>query len=72
MELNTGAQTRELAYRADGRLGISLVWDPSDDSLTVIVSDSRTGEAFDFTPKRRQALDAFYHPFAHAPMGGVS
>jgi hypothetical protein len=72
MERNTGAQTRELAYRADSGLEVSLVWDTRDDSLTVIVSDSRTGDAFDFTPERRQALDAFYHPFAHAPTSGAA
>jgi hypothetical protein len=64
---------RELAYRESDGLEVSLVWDPSDDALTVVVTDRRTGEEFDFAPDRRRALDAFYHPFAHAiPRGATS
>ena len=59
-------EARELAHRESGGLEVSLVWDPTDDALTVVVIDWRTGEAFDFSPERRRALDAFYHPFAHA------
>jgi hypothetical protein len=54
----TGTELRELAYRASDGLEVALVWNPTKDALNVIVSDARTGEAFDFTPDRHSGLRA--------------
>jgi hypothetical protein len=62
-----GSDARELAYRASDGLEVALVWSSIDDALSVVVTDARTGDAFDFTPDTRRALEAFYHPFALAP-----
>jgi hypothetical protein len=67
MESTNGTELRELAHRASDGLEVALVWDPIDDTLSVVVTDVGTGDAFEFTPDRRRALEAFYHPFAVAP-----
>jgi hypothetical protein len=59
-------QTRELASRESNGLAVRLVWHPSDDAVTVLVTDSRTGDRFQLAVDRKRALDAFYHPFAYA------
>jgi hypothetical protein len=59
-------QTRELASRESAGLAVRLVWHPSDDAVTVSVTDSRTGDRFQLAVDRKCALDAFYHPFAYA------
>jgi len=62
----TTAQTRELAARESDGVHVLLLWDPSDDALTVSVEDSRHGDRFQLTVAPGRALDAFYHPFAYA------
>jgi hypothetical protein len=59
-------QARELASRESDGLAVRLVWHPSDDAVTVSVTDSRTGDRFQLAVDRNRALDAFYHPFAYA------
>jgi hypothetical protein len=59
-------QSRELASRENHGIAVVLRWDPSDDSLSVAVDDSRTGDRFELPVDRARALDAFYHPFAYA------
>jgi hypothetical protein len=59
-------KARELASRESNGLAVRLVWHPSDDAVTVSVTDSRTGDRFQLAVDRKQALDAFYHPFAYA------
>ena len=66
MDRATETDARELAYRESDGLKVGLLWDPADDALTVVVTDRRTGDAFALRPQRHRALDAFYHPFAHA------
>ena len=58
-------QSRELASRESDGLAVRLVWHPSEDAVTVSVTDSRTGDRFQLAVDRRRALDAFYHPFAY-------
>jgi hypothetical protein len=71
-EATVGAQRisrtrfRELAYRASDGLEVALLWNELDDRLEVTVSDSRSGDRFVIDAKGDQALDVFYHPFAHA------
>lgn len=59
-------QSRELASRESDGLAVRLVWHPSEDAVTVSVTDSRTGDRFQLAVDRRRALGAFYHPFAYA------
>jgi hypothetical protein len=65
----TGTELRELAHRASDGLDVVLAWNSADGGVTVVVTDARTGGAFVFSPDRRRALEAFYHPFAFAPRG---
>lgn len=58
---------RELAHRASGGLEVTLFWNASDDSTSVEVWQQASGEALAFAVAAEQALDAFYHPFAHLP-----
>jgi hypothetical protein len=63
----TSGESRELAFRESDGVQVLLLWDPRDDALTVEVEDSRDGHRFELkVVDRRQALDAFYHPFAYA------
>ena len=59
---------RELAYRDDDGVEVSLVWSETNDRLTVNVFDSRSGERFALDAERDNALDVFYHPYAHAAL----
>jgi hypothetical protein len=58
---------RELARRVSGGIEVALFWSPHDNSTTVEVWQSATKETLLFTVARADALDAFYHPFAHLP-----
>jgi len=60
------SHVRELASRESDGLAVRLVWHPSEDAVTVSVTDSRTGDRFQLVVDRKRALDAFYHPFAYA------
>jgi hypothetical protein len=57
---------RELAYRANDGLEVTLFWQPSSDALIVCVCDQRRGSYFELRPEPQRALDAFYHPYAYA------
>jgi hypothetical protein len=59
-------QTQELASRESDGLSVILLWHRGNDSVTVSVVDSRTGDRFQLAVERERALDAFYHPFAYA------
>ena len=62
----TARQTRELAARESDGLHVLLLWHPRENSLTVSVEDARLGDRFQLAVAPDRALDAFYHPFAHA------
>jgi hypothetical protein len=59
-------QPRELASRESNGLAVRLLWDPTDDVVTVSVTDARAGDRLQLVVDRKHALDAFYHPFAYA------
>ncbi|MGZ8688231.1 MAG: hypothetical protein ACXWZP_07365, partial [Gaiellaceae bacterium] len=61
------AGVRELAHREADGIAVTLVWDPVGDRVSVLVSDARTGDRFEFAVPSDRALDAFNHPFAYAP-----
>lgn len=54
----------ELAYCASDGIHVWLFWRRSDDRLTVQVSDATT-KVFEVDAPRSEALDVFYHRFAH-------
>jgi hypothetical protein len=59
--------TTELAHRVSDGFDILLVWDRAGGPRVVVV-DARTGQSFELAAgDGKQALDAFYHPFAYAP-----
>lgn len=62
---------RELAYRENDGLFVSLLWDPVDDALTVTVLDGHTGEAIAVPVEDANPLDVFEHPFAYAARRGL-
>jgi hypothetical protein len=62
----TPRQTRELAARESDGIHVLLLWHPRENSLTVSVEDARLGDRFQLAVAPDRALDAFYHPFAHA------
>jgi hypothetical protein len=63
----------ELAGRAGGGIEVLLLWDRGDGQLKVVVDDLRTGGWFELVVgDGRQALDAFYHPFAYAAARGIA
>jgi hypothetical protein len=62
----TPRQTRELAARESDGIHVLLLWHPRENALTVSVEDARLGDRFQLAVAPDRALDAFYHPFAHA------
>jgi hypothetical protein len=64
-------QVQELAHRATDGFEVMLVWNEATNELTVSVSDERTGAYFELDAAPDEALDVFYHPYAHAAFTGV-
>jgi hypothetical protein len=64
-------QKRELAYRENDGLAVSLLWDPADDALTVTVVDGQTGEALEIRVADASPAEVFHHPFAYAARRGL-
>jgi hypothetical protein len=62
---------RELAHRESDGVEVVLFWHQPTNDLTVSVSDERTGAYFELPAEPHQALDVFYHPYAHAACRGV-
>jgi len=66
-----GRNTTELAYRAGDGVEVSLLWSRANSSLTVVVSDARTGDRFELRAHPENALDVFHHPYAYAAFQGL-
>ena len=64
--MSPATQTRELAAREGDGIQVTLLWHPCENALTVSVEDARVGDRFQLAVAPDRALDAFYHPFAHA------
>jgi hypothetical protein len=62
---------RELDHRRNDGIDVSLLWNQTDDRVTVAVCDIKTGEAFEIEVEADEALDAFRHLYAHAAFHGV-
>jgi YD repeat-containing protein len=63
---------RELAHRIDGGVEVTLLWNEAERRLAVTVNDSRSGEWFVLDAESDNALDVFYHPYAHAALQAVA
>jgi len=63
--------TRELDYRSNDGLEVTLLWQPETDRITVKVFDGKTGDDFDLSVDSANAMDAFRHPYAYAASHGV-
>lgn len=63
---------RELAFRVNDGLNVSLFWTKVGDSLTLEVYDDRRDEFYECDVPRSQALDAFRHPFAYITGSGTA
>jgi hypothetical protein len=53
---------RELDYRENDGIEVSLLWNPEDDSLAVVVNDKRTDTSFEVAVSPGDAREAFAHP----------
>jgi hypothetical protein len=58
---------KELAYRNQDGLEVTLLWDACSNEVSVDVVDQRTESHFRLPIAGRFALDAFHHPYAYAP-----
>ena len=65
------AMFEELDYRENDAIQVSLLWNRSDDSLTVRLHDARTEDTFDVRVQAHEAMDGFCHPFAYAARRGA-
>lgn len=65
-------QRKELAHRQNDGLEVSLLWDPRDDSLAVLVVDGRLGVTLELPVEDESPLEVFHHPFAVASRRGAA
>ena len=63
---NRRMMLEELDYRESDAIQVSLLWNRTDNGLTVRVFDAKTDEALDLRVRAHEAMDAFRHPFAYA------
>ena len=60
------AARRELAYRNQNGLEVTLLWDPGSNEVAVEVVDHLDDSVFRLPIAGNLALDAFHHPYAYA------
>jgi hypothetical protein len=70
-EPTTRETPRELAYRANDGVEVTLLWSRLDDRLIVQISDAKSGDFFELEAERDKALEVFHHPYAHAAFKGI-
>ena len=56
---------RELTQRESDGISVTLLWDDEGDRITVMVSDSRTGEAFEVETQAGHEMEVFHHPYVY-------
>jgi hypothetical protein len=61
-----GAENRELAQRRSGANEVLLLWYPKSDRVELAIRNLATGADCQVDVAPRDAIDAFYHPFAYA------
>jgi hypothetical protein len=74
-DMNATAETnavRELDSREMDGLEVTLLWYEQEDYASVVVADSKTGEAFELVlGAGDSARDVFHHPYAYAALRGL-
>ena len=60
--------TRELDHRVGDGLEVRLLWEPATDRVSIALHDLRRDESLAFEVPASEALDAFRHPYIHAPV----
>ncbi len=60
--------SRELAYRHQDGLEVTLLWNARSNEVSIELSDDRNETALAFAVDPKFALDAFHHPFVYAPI----
>jgi hypothetical protein len=59
--------TRELDRRTGDGIEVRLLWSQNNGRVTVAVTDTKTGEAFELPVREgERALEVFHHPYAYA------
>ncbi len=59
--------TRELDRRTADGIEVRLLWSQNDGRVTVAVTDTKNGEAFELPVREGElALKVFHHPYAYA------
>ncbi len=58
-------EIRELDHRMSDGIDVWLLWNSRTNQVFVAVEDQRSGELFEVTVPRADALDAFHHPYAY-------
>jgi hypothetical protein len=71
IDSTSSREPKELAHRVNDGIEVTLLWFASTNRVVVRVNDEKTGERFELAVAGADALDAFYHPFAHAAWSGV-
>ena len=67
------ASLRELDSRVSDGIQVDLMWCERTGRAWVVVTDSRTGEAFSLPVRDgERPLDVFHHPYAYAASHGVN
>jgi hypothetical protein len=62
---------KELAYRENDGVAVTLTWNTATNALSVAVHDRRTDAAFELAVEAAEALDVFDHPYAYAAFRGL-
>ena len=57
---------KELAYRENDGIAVTLYWHSGSNRLSVTVHDWRNGDWFELPAEAGNALDIFEHPYAYA------
>ena len=65
-ELSRERRTRELDHRRTDGIDVRLLWSQPDERILLLVSDSKTGDAFSVEVEPGDALEAFHHPYSYA------
>ena len=57
---------RELAYRANDGIEVTLFWSKAQNTVSLEVIDTRSGVILGLDVDHHAALEAFHHPYAYA------
>jgi len=60
------SRMEELHYREADGIAVSLLWSRHSSRLRVVVEDRKAGASFALSARADNALEVFYHPYAHA------